>query len=504
MRKRKILLTGATGLLGRYLLRELLLAGHEVAVLVRDGAERAAERIDRLLEFWGQADGVTFARPAVLPGDVSLPSLGLGAADRAWLGRSCAAVLHAAANVGFRATPDGEPFKTNFDGTRHVAQLADEAGIEQFHHVSTAFICGQRGGTILEDELEEGQGFHNDYERSKFEAERLLRRGRARLTVYRPSVLVGDSRTGYTSAYHGVYRFLNLGNRLAQREGRSPRRSLPLRLPFTGSEPRNLVSVDWVARAISQIVEQPHSHGRTYHLTAVRPTPVAWITEQAEASLGLDGLSWAGPAGPPDPTPLEELFLAQISDYCPYLAGDPAFDRTRTNSALPDLPPPIVDRANLARLIRFAVADRWGRGRSRVLSAQPIDCGGYVEDFFPEAMRRSSLADVPLDVVVAFDVHGPGGGRWILRWVSGELVSVERVQTPPNAEVVFRLNTDVFAAIVSGRLPVHEAYQSRRVEIEGYVEKGLKLAALFAAFVAECPYEPGAREGENAPAVVGG
>src|SRR5262249_20497329 len=209
----------------------------------------------------------------------------------------------------------------------------------------------------FEDDLDHNQEFHNDYERSKFEAERLLREtSEAQLTVCRPSVLVGDSRTGYTASYQGVYRFLDLGNRLARREGDSPRRSLPLRLPFTGMEPRDLVPVDWVARAIIRIIAQARFHGSTYHLTAARPTPVAWIKEQAEASLGLEGLSWAGPSGPADPTPLEELFLAQVSDYWPYLAGDPSFDCSRIQAALPDLPPPLVDRANLERLIRFAVA----------------------------------------------------------------------------------------------------------------------------------------------------
>ncbi len=136
--------------------------------------------------------------------------------------------------------------------------------------VSTAFVCGDRAGPVAEEELDCGQGFHNDYERSKFEAERRVRTARGlHPTVYRPSVIVGDSVTGFTSSYHGPYRFLELGTRLAAppRLPGSPQR-LPLRLPFSGDEPRNLVPVDWVARAIVRIVGQPWWHGRTYHLVA--------------------------------------------------------------------------------------------------------------------------------------------------------------------------------------------------------------------------------------------
>ena len=82
MRKRKVLLSGATGFLGRYLLRDLLRAGREVVVLARDaGGQPAAERIDRLLDFWAETDGAALPRPLVLAGDVRLPWLGLGGAE---------------------------------------------------------------------------------------------------------------------------------------------------------------------------------------------------------------------------------------------------------------------------------------------------------------------------------------------------------------------------------------------------------------------------------------
>jgi nucleoside-diphosphate-sugar epimerase len=490
-----ILLTGATGFLGRYLLRNLLASGRRVAVLAREaGSVTAAERVHELVASWSDQLRARLAPAAVLTGDVRAPGLGLQAADRSWLARHCRSVLHAAADVALRRAPGRDPWATNVGGTEHVLALCAARGIQEVHHVSTAFVCGDRPGPVGEDELDRGQGFHNDYERSKFEAERRVRAARGiRATVYRPSVIVGDSRTGYTASYHGFYRFLELAARLA-----SPRptpgagggqRSLPLRLPFTGDEPRDLVPVDWVARAVVRIVNRPRCHGRTYHLVARTPIRVRDIKEVAGELLQIDGARWFDGGVPRDPSPLEELFLGQLREYWPYLAGDPAFDCRNTRAALPGLPPPRVDRALLARLIRFAVADRWGRSRSPARPAGVMDCARYVEQFFPEAVRRSTLARLPIDVTVGLHVRGAGGGRWSFRCGGGE-VRLLRRGTERGAEVVYRMDVPTFHAVVRGRQTPQDAFLARRIEIEGEVEKALKLAVLFGHFVRECPYTP--------------
>jgi thioester reductase-like protein len=485
-----ILLTGATGLLGRYLLRDLLLAGHDVAVLVRDGAGTSAEgRIDELLASLGEQAGTRLPRPVVLAGDLAASGLGLSAAGRAWVGRSSRSAVHAAACVGFHTGAGGEPWTTNVQGTRNLLGLCTQIGLKEIHHVSTAFVCGAGAGPIRAADLDRGQRFHNDYERSKCEAERLLRGACGpRVTVYRPSVIVGDSRTGFTSSYHGPYRFLALGDRLARPDGRG-RRVLPLRLPFTGDEAHNLVCVDWVAGAIRRIHDRPRLHGRTYHLVAPAGVRVRFLHDVARQVLGIDGVAWAGPDGPPDPTPLEALFQEHLHEYWPYRHGHPVFlDDTRT--ALPDWQPPRIDAPLLGRLIRFAAADGWGR-RSRQGKAPGagVDCAAYLEQFFPEAVRRSSLAGLPLDATVCLDVRGPGGGRWACRWSAGALVAIERAPQA-EAEATYRLDRATFAAVVAGRLSVREAFFARRIDVLGDVEKGLQLAVLFDRFVQEHPYPP--------------
>jgi nucleoside-diphosphate-sugar epimerase len=499
-----VLLTGATGFLGRYLLRDLLASGRRVAVLVRDGgALSAEERVRQLMSRWGDEQHDRPANPVVLAGDVCAPGLGLSIADRIWVARHCARVVHAAADVALRRTLLSDPWQTNVEGTQRLLELCANLGIGELHHVSTAFVCGDRAGPVREDELDQGQAFHNDYERSKFEAERRVRAARnIHATVYRPSVIVGDSCTGYTSGYHGFYRFLELGWRLATpppppapagssvpAAGVPGRRVLPLRLPFTGDEPRNLVPVDWVARAIVGLVSQPQWHGRTYHLTARTPVLARDIREVAEEVLGIDGVRWAEPGSAEAPTRLEEVFREQLGEYWPYLSGDPEFDCRNTLAALPRLPVPHVNRAVLSRLILFAVANRWGRpDRERPRDGAGADCSRYVEQFFPESARRSSLARVPLDVTVGLEVAGRGGGYWTCRWVGGE--PTVRRGLVPGADVVYRTDLATFDAVVRGRQTPQEAFFARRIEIEGDIEKGLKLAALFGQLVKECPYAP--------------
>ncbi|QJX01284.1 SDR family oxidoreductase [Frigoriglobus tundricola] len=481
------LLTGVTGFLGRYLLRDMLAAGHRIAVLVRpDRTRTAEERVRDVLEFARGTAGVPLAAPTVIVGDLREPGLGLSRADQGWLSRNCGRVLHSAASLSFGRTADGEPHATNTIATRRLAERAEAWGVRAFHHVSTAFVCGDRDGPVLESDGDRGQGFHNDYELSKHSAELALRTSPAlRTTVYRPSVIVGDSRTGHTSSYHGPYRFLNLANRLAQAGNTPGRRWLPLRLPFEGSEFRNLVPVDWVSGAITRIIGRPALHGRTYHLTAARPTTVRDIKDVAVEELGLDGVELAGRV--PRPSALERAFLDGLQEYWPYLGSDPSFDCRNTLAALPDLPAPRVDREALRRLVRFAVRDDWGRGRRRTSLRGSLDCGDYIERYFPDAVARSPLARFAVEAALGFDIRGAGGGRWLCRIGGGRVLQVTRGSNE-RSDVEYQMGVDTFAAVVSGRESPQAAFFGRRIEIAGSIEKGLKLATLFGQFVRDFPY----------------
>ena len=204
------LLTGSTGLLGQYLLRDLLVKGLRVAVVVRPSrTSDARSRVDAIMSRWDRLEGRYLPRPVILTGDLSSPGIGVSHQERVWLKRNCRAIVHNAASLSF--TTGGprteEPWLGNVGGTTNLTALARDLGIPRFHHVSTAYTCGLRTGTIYETENNLGQKFGNDYEESKLEAENIVRAAGfpESPTFFRPAIIVGDSRTSYTSTYHGFY-----------------------------------------------------------------------------------------------------------------------------------------------------------------------------------------------------------------------------------------------------------------------------------------------------------
>ena len=118
------LLTGATGLLGRYLVRDLLAAGVPLAVLVRPSKAQAPEdRLEAIMAYWERAADRCLPRPVVLGGDLCQPGLGLKPHHARWIADHCEAVIHSAASMTFRPDNRGEPWQTNVEGARNLLQF---------------------------------------------------------------------------------------------------------------------------------------------------------------------------------------------------------------------------------------------------------------------------------------------------------------------------------------------------------------------------------------------
>ncbi|NBW85259.1 MAG: NAD-dependent epimerase/dehydratase family protein, partial [Planctomycetia bacterium] len=332
-----LLLTGVTGLLGRSLLRDLAAAGRRVAVVVRGSkTAAAAERVDELLRDWRDVAGVEVDYPVVLEGDLAAEKLGLRPEQRDWIARNVREVIHSAASLSFqRREADGEPYTSNVTGTRNVLALCRSAGIRRLHHVSSAYVCGLREGTILERELDVGQTSGNDYERSK-----IISEGAAAAaefldvcTVHRPSIIVGDLVHGFTNTFHGFYKPLRIVQPFVEAFAGADLEpgSLLEVLGMTGRECKNLVPVDWVSAAMTRIILDRGLHGRTYHLTTDLATPVGTLcrvfeglaVEMATASRHQREVQ-GGAARPPafDAEMLGKLFLDQMHVYRAYWRDD--------------------------------------------------------------------------------------------------------------------------------------------------------------------------------------
>ena len=343
------LLTGATGFLGSHLLRDALVAGRDVAVLVRPGRHASAqERIEAVLDGFRDATPAPLPMPTVIEGDLHRPDLGVDAAARAWIAEHCHRVIHCAASLDFRFRA-GEPYLSNVDGTRYVLELCRETGIRDFHMVSTAYVCGNRAGVVREDELECGQAFSNDYERSKFLGETLVRLSPFldRWTVYRPSVIIGDSTTGFAATKDGLYALLSLAGLAA---GSSPE-SILARLGISAAERVNLVPVNWVSAVVTHLVDRPDRASTTYHLTNPTPTMASELLRSAHQLIA---------EAPPVPS---QALDGLLDVYRPYLKHHSTFDTTNTERDAAALACPRIEGEVLERLLTFFATRKLGSAR---------------------------------------------------------------------------------------------------------------------------------------------
>ena len=261
----RLLLTGATGFVGMEVLaRYLERTERRVSALVRaESDEEAAARIDGVLqELFGRRARRYAGRVEAVAADLTAPDLGLSPAAAASLAETTTDVIHAAASVSF-ALPLPESRAINVTGTARVLELAELAqergGLRRFAYVSTAYVAGTHEGTFTEGDVDVGQDFRNPYERSKLEAEQLVREKGERLpvTILRPSIVVGDRRSGWTASFNVLYPPL-----------RAFARGLYPAVPAVRSAPVDVVSIDYVADAIFSVCEGEDGVGETYHLTA--------------------------------------------------------------------------------------------------------------------------------------------------------------------------------------------------------------------------------------------
>ena len=269
-----ILVTGATGFLGARLVRELLdrQPDAKLALLIRSTASQSGRQ---------RADSIVPAdqrpRVEVFSGDVSQPNCGLDAAAWQRLSAETTRVIHSAATVRFDHSLD-EARRINVEGTRRILDFA--AGARQLRslaYVGTAYVAGERADLVREDELAVGQGYRNTYEQTKAEAEALVRSRLGSLpgVILRPSIIVGDSRTGVTSSFKMMYWPLKI---YARRLWRT--------VPGYPDAVLDIVPVDFVAASVARLAFDEAALGSTVHLCA-GPRGSATIQQIAAARSGV-------------------------------------------------------------------------------------------------------------------------------------------------------------------------------------------------------------------------
>lgn len=364
-----VLLTGATGFVGMMVLTRLLEhTTSRVFVLVRARDDREAKlRVQRVLCcLFG--DGHPY-RERVVPvrGDITRPGLGLTNEVADSVASRVTAIIHGAASVSFELGLDACR-RVNVHGTRQMLTFAercrDRGGLRRFSYVSTAYVAGDYRGCFSERQLGASQRFRNPYERSKHEAERVVRAHMDRLpvTLFRPSIIVGERSTGWTSSFNVLYWPL-----------RAFTRGTYLALPASGSSPVDVVPVDYVADAILTLTWTPRAESHTYHLTAGEDTStVADIVSLATSHFSRRAPRLIRPRlynnllhplllrTVRDPKRRRALKRSEI--FFPYFAARVTYDNRDARALLDPhgiTPPPIEEYFD--RLVKYAVDSDWGR-----------------------------------------------------------------------------------------------------------------------------------------------
>jgi NAD(P)-dependent dehydrogenase (short-subunit alcohol dehydrogenase family) len=252
------LVTGATGFIGRHLVACLLQREGDIHVVVR---EASLDKLQTLIaEKWAPTAPDAPARIKPLVGDLATPRLGVRSEHVEQLRGQVDHFFHLAASYDITADEETNRI-ANVEGTRHAVELANTLGVGCFHHTSSIAVAGLHQGLFREDSFDEGQQLDHPYHRTKFEAEKIARsQTTVPWRVYRPAIVVGNSRTGEMDKIDGPYYFFTAI--------KMARHYLPGWFPLVGPEVgyTNIVPVDYVAAAMDHIAHQPGLDGQAFHL----------------------------------------------------------------------------------------------------------------------------------------------------------------------------------------------------------------------------------------------
>jgi thioester reductase-like protein len=360
-----VLLTGATGFVGTELLARYLERDRRpiyTLVRARDSSAATARMRAVLRRLFGDEHEHT-DRVIAVPADLTLPRLGLSRRAGDELASEVTEVVHGAASVTFEL-PLEEAREINVRGSRRVLELcARMRSLRSVAYISTAYVAGLHEGRFAEEDLHLGQSFRNTYELSKYEAERVVRGYGCALplSVMRPSIIVGDRATGFTTSFNVLYWPL-----------RAFAKTGFVALPARRDAPVDVVSVDYVADAVFALAARAPSRLETYHLTAGEATST--VGEIVDLSVRRFGRR-APYLVPPrlyrrvlHPVLLgcvgseRRRQLRRTESYFPYFAIGATYDERGARAALAPLgirPSPLRDYFD--RLVDFAQLAQWGR-----------------------------------------------------------------------------------------------------------------------------------------------
>jgi nucleoside-diphosphate-sugar epimerase len=479
-RRKAILVTGGTGIVGRPLVAALTAAENQVIVLNR----KAPKRQDAANSSYSH-----------LTGDVSLPQLGLDANTYQHLCTSVESIFHLAARTDFKGASVAEYEAANINGVKNIYALAEKAGAH-LHHISTAFVCGDYAGVFHEDDLDCGQGFRNGYEESKFRGEQFLRTRMAQqrtngpaLTIYRPGIILERQPSQESINTFGPFIFLDGVFRILLAASRKNQGDSTIRLRGDARCSLPFIFDDDVVEAILRIAGSPDIQGRTFHLVSSRPCPNRMLEEVFNAAFGREAARLVNaesftrhPA-----SPAEKIMARKTAMYDPYLDLNIRFDRNHLEEIMGSAWRPAISEDELLAAFTLFLAGKKEADASRILvpTAKREAVEKYFENFLPTFFDQQLIAGLA-SLSCQFWLDIPGCAQHTLEISQGRLVSIT---SGHQGAFGYRVNPATFLQVIQGKLSPQQGFFQGDISMEGNTMEALRTATALEEFFKTWPYE---------------
>jgi len=272
-----IFVTGFPGFIAGRLVERLAGEGARFILLVQSSLAARAQRDVATIVAKTGADAGNFS---IVEGDITQPNLGLSQEELGRARSETDTLFHLAAIYDLAVERELAQ-RVNVQGTEHVNQFAKSIpNLKRYHYVSTCYVAGRRRGLIREDELRHDAGFRNHYEESKYLAEVSVDRLKSELpvTIHRPAVVVGDSNTGETAKYDGIYYLIHYLRRWPG--------GLSLFNIGNSEVCLNLVPIDFVIEAMVTLAKDERAAGATVQLADPAPLTTEELFDEIAKNVG--------------------------------------------------------------------------------------------------------------------------------------------------------------------------------------------------------------------------
>jgi nucleoside-diphosphate-sugar epimerase len=374
-------LTGATGFLGSHLMASLLSGGYQVIVLGRSAKEeKLNSRISRLLRWFGIE--TLMDRVICVEADLAKDKLGIENEEYARLSSLADSVIHCASDTSFSESRREKVIAANIESLKGILEFSAAARVKFFCYISTAYVAGT-GEINCREILPVAKSFTNVYEESKAGAEKIIslycEKNGVPLSIIRPSVVYGDSRTGRSLKFNALYfpirsmqsikdiymnDLLNNGGKRSSENGiyidSEGYLFIPLKIYLPARGSINLIPVEYFVSATLKILNS--SQRGIFNLTTNNPTPFETLANYTRRFMKVRGVEIVyGKSGKNSlRNPAEELFDRFIEPYRPYLSDNRVFDRTNCDLATDNMHPPEFTWEIFKICMDYAIGVKWG------------------------------------------------------------------------------------------------------------------------------------------------